>query len=270
MSLEKTAVLILAAVITILLGVAIWMARTKTDATGTEGQKATVTGRPDEKPKRDPRVILPHELQEEARKEREKKPSFDTARRGGYSTAALHKKVADTKAKDTGAPTDDGFEWIDVKVERRETYAKIAKRVLGNAALWGRVKEANGNIEDTKLREGMTFKMKVPKKNRGKDAVAKTGTSSKDATKTPSNDSKSKTSETKYVDYVVKKNDNYTKIAKAVLGNGSLHGEVRRANGGQDERKLKIGAKIRIPVADSAKSAGGLTQKGAEIVADSR
>lgn len=270
MSLEKTAVLILAAVITILLGVAIWMARTKTDATGTDDRKATVAGRPDDKEKRDPRVILPHELQEEARKEREKKPNFDTARRGGYSTAALHKKVTDAKAKDTGMPTDDGFEWIDVKVEKRETYAKIAKRVLGNAALWGRVKEANGNIEDTKLREGMTFKMKVAKKSRGKDIVAKQNGPTKESPKTPAADPKAKSADSKYVDYVVKKNDNYTKIAKTVLGDGALHGEIRRAAGGLDERKLKIGAKIRIPVADAAKPSGSTAKKGAEIVADSR
>lgn len=257
MSLEKTAVLILTGVIAVLLGVAIYSAKKgKANGQGTEVPAVTGgTSSGDPAKKSDIHVFSQNDLREAARREREKKPDMDKVKKGGYSTDALRKVEAEQKAKAEGkTPAADTVENLQVTVKPGETYAKIARRVLGNAALAGRVREANGNIDDRKLKAGMTFTMKVPKKNSPKknDAVADGKTDTKGAAKKPSGSGPN----AKYIDYVIQKNDNYAKIAKKVYGDPARKDDVRVANKNIDENRLRYGARIRIPVDGGAQKGG--------------
>jgi nucleoid-associated protein YgaU len=239
MSLEKTAVLILTAVIAVLLAVAIYSRETD----GKKNQETAPPGAPSPAAKgpRDPKQISLADLKETVKKERDRRPDFDKARRGAYFTEPA-KKPADKDKPAGGAAQMPAF--TTVVVRRGDTYAKIAKRVYGSSALSGRIQEAN-QIDARKLRAGM--EIKVPAQGMRTPPGSPTA-KAPDATSAPSKNDVPAEKPERFTTVLVQKNDTYSKIAKRVLGDAGLHGKIRAANHGIEDRKLRAGTTIKVPV----------------------
>ena len=250
MSLEKIAVLILTAVIAVLLAVAIYKG-TSGDENTPKPDKSAGPSAPVEQPKTDAKTVSLKDLRDDARRERDKRPDFDRARRGEYNTDFKGPKAP----SDAGLKKNEAAPLTSVRVQRGDTFAKLAKRHLGSSAYAGRIKEANPGIEDRKLIAGQSIKVPV--------AAKKTPKATEPAAPAPVAGGAKKSSPVKavpaserFIDVVILKGDTYAKIAKRVLGDAAKKDLVKRANKNLAESKLRYGEKIRIPAAAAAPSRG--------------
>jgi LysM repeat protein len=122
------------------------------------------------------------------------------------------------------------------KVQDGDTFDSIARTKLGKASLRDELMRLNPSVDPKKLRPGMELQLPSAA------AIAATDAKTKGALEKPvtpvADGSRS---------YLVKKGDNFERIAKAELGSAKRTAELLELNSGVDPTKLKPGMSLKLP-----------------------
>ena len=119
------------------------------------------------------------------------------------------------------------------KVQEGDTFARIAKTKLGKESLWTEIQRLNPEIKASALRPGQELKLPTP---------AAAGAEPKKALDAPLPMPADGTRV-----YVVRKNDNFERIAQEQLGSRKRVAELMAANPGVAPEKLRPGMSIKLP-----------------------
>ncbi len=132
-------------------------------------------------------------------------------------------------------------------VKKNDNYWLLAKRFYGSGKDWKKIKQANPNVKPEDLKEGMNIDIPAPA------GAESGGDSGKSAASAPQSTGPN--------EYIVKKGDNYWKIAKEIYGEGQLAGKLRELNE-VPPANLKPGMVINTP--DKSELTGSSQEDGDE------